>query len=184
MLLKRVVLSFAVFLWTAIPAAQAEPKQFESVTAMFEELSDYSLENESLLILNEDPLKIRLTKPVYKGDPSGVVKYELQRAVLYGIYRAFIHTDISQISVKAVPMLTSYKPLKETVLDSPVYEITITREQALKALQELLPDAGFESLVVEDEIFSKWSDDFNNLYYEDREPGLDIFYETVVKASK
>lgn len=183
-LLRSAVLSVSLALGVA-PMTYAQPTQFETAVEMFADFSDYSLSNETLVILNEKPLELRLAKPVYKGDPESLVKHELHRAVLYGIYKTFIHTDEPQVTVKAVPILVkSYNPLQEEVLDEPVYEISITREQALEALQAMLPGADFNSIVEERAGSWLWNDDFNSLYYEDRDPGLDAFYEEVEKAAR
>lgn len=156
-----------------LPFAQvaAEPQQFELAEQMFEEFGDYSVSNESLNVLKTDPLHVRLTRPVMDGDHPSVVESELKRAVVYGIYQSFIHTDTDQITVTAQPMLTTFNPRSQKLLDKPAYEISITRDQALDAAQAFLAVDNLSELKVEGQFGLTWSDDFNNLYYEDRSPG-------------
>lgn len=160
------------------PLAQAtDPVQFSTVTEMFADFNDYPEDDGSFTLIKEKPLEIQLAEPVFQGDADDVVQHELQRAVLYGVYRTFIHTDEPSVTVKAVPMLTTLNPHSSKPLSEPVFEVTVTREQALAAVQEFFPDVEFSDLVTEQYGLPMWSDAFNNLYYAERDPGLEAFYD-------
>lgn len=184
MLLKRITLFFAALFMGWASAYAVDIEKFDSVSEMIEAFGDYSADDESFLVLSEDPQHIRLTKMTVKGDPESVVEAELKRAVMYGVYQSFIHTDIPAIKVTAQPMLTTFNPHSQKLLDKPVYEVSVTRDQALEAVQEFLDIDELTELKTQGQFGVSWSDGFNSLYYEDRDPGLNVFYETVVKASK
>lgn len=184
MLLKRITLFFAALFMGWASAYAADIEKFDSVSEMIEAFGDYSADDESFLVLSEGPQHIRLTKMTVKGDPESVVEAELKRAVMYGIYQSFIHTDLPEITVTAQPMLTTLNPHSQKLLDKPVYEVSVTRDQALEVVQEFLDVGDLSELKTQGQFGVSWSDGFNSLYYEDRDPGLNVFYETVVKASK
>lgn len=181
-LLKRITwFGAAACLVVGSQVYAADVQKFSSVSAMIEDFGDYSADDESFSVLKEKPLHIRLAKMTMQGDPESVVEAELKRAVMYGVYQSFIHTDIAEIKVTAQPMLTTFNPRSQRLLDKPVYEVSVTREQALDAVQEFLDVSNFSDLKTQGQFGLSWSDGFNSLYYEDQTPGLDVFYNELVK---
>lgn len=177
MLLKRAVLIGATTWFMGITSTYAaDIEKFGSVSEMIEAFGDYSADDESFLVLSEDPQHIRLTKVTVEGDPQSVVEAELKRAVMYGVYQSFIHTDIPEITVTAQPMLTTFNPHSQKLLDKPAYEVSVTRDQALEVVQEFLDVDELSELKIQGQFGVSWSDGFNSLYYEDRKPGLSVFY--------
>lgn len=176
MLLKRITLFFAVFSLSLASAYATEIEKFDTVSEMIEAFSDYNADDGSFLTLSEDPLHIRLTKIIVDGHSEKVIRSELKRAVLYGVYQTFIHTDEPEIAVTAQPMLTTFNPHSQKLLDKPAYQVKVTREQALAAVQKFLNVQKLSELKTQSKYGSMWSDDFNKIYYEDQKPGLNAFY--------
>lgn len=178
MLLKRIALFFAFLFMGGALAYAADIEKFGSVSEMIETFGDYSADDESFLVLSEDPQHIRLTKMTVKEELESVVEAELKRAVMYGIYQSFIHTDITEIKVTAQSMLTTFNSHSQKLLDKPAYEVSVTREQALEVVQEFLNVDELSELKIQGQFGLSWSDGFNSLYYEDRVPGLNTFYKS------
>lgn len=182
MLLKwKILVGAAAWLMGGISAYATEIEKFDSVSEMIEAFGDYSADDESFLVLSEAPQHIRLTKVTVQGDPQSVVEAELKRAVMYGVYQSFIHTDIPEIKVTAQPMLTTFNPHSQKLLDKPVYEVSVTRDQALEAIQRFLEVNDLSELKTQEQFGVSWSDGFNSLYYENRKPGLNAFYTELEK---
>ncbi|MCB4324320.1 hypothetical protein KOE80_19125 [Alcaligenes sp. 13f] len=161
--------------------AQAIEK-FTNPIEMFEEFSDYVQDNNTLKVESEKPLKVRLGKSVFKGDSQSVIESQLKRALIYGVYRPFIHTDVDEITVRAVALETTINPYSQKLLKSPAYEVRISRENALKAVKTFLPVVDFDGLLDEN---GYWTADFNKLYYDDQgAPGLSVFFDTLSTFSK
>lgn len=167
----------SVFLLCTIQLATAATKH-STLQEMFEDGSDFYPENGTLIIESETPAVIRLGTPVYANDPKDVVDFQVKRALIYGAIRPFIHTDVDKVKVTAFPVLTSYNPHTFKALDTPSYSLTITRDGALKKLQQFLNVQSFDELVTK---HGAWSAEFNNLYYEDKQPGLDVFFKALTK---
>lgn len=188
MILKNIfrALSIAVFA-VGFSNAIAKPTHFTEVEAMFDDFSDYAVDDNSLEIKSTDPLVLRLSPTVVEGDSATMVDEELKRALIYGVYRPFIHTDAEKITVSVQPLLL--KAGKLTLQDKPRFTITLTKEQARKAVQDVLPGKELEDLVG-GEILpgtpdpDQWSDEFYDIYYKTRKPGQDAFFEAMAKRAE
>ncbi len=163
------------------------PSQFSSVSDMIEDFGDYDLENGTYRLISSEPLHIHLSPWVFKGDSESVVRADLQRAVIYGIYRTLAHTDASQVRVSSTPIITTLQPISHTPVDSPRLDLNLSRAAALKALQTFLDVQEIaEIITVESEgdiVLNYWSSDFKNLNYEDHKPGLDAFFAELSSKS-
>jgi len=72
--------------------------------------------------------------------------------------------------------------------DSPVYDLTLTREQALAAVATFFPLEDLQRLVTLQGsgglTYEAWSPAFQALYYESHSPGLDKFFNEVSKRAR
>lgn len=164
--------------------AKAMPvSQFETVSEMIEEFSDYSESNDTYRLVSEEPLHIHLLPGVFAGDSESVVTGELQRALIYGIYKTFVHTNADEVHVTSTPLIMTFSPISRTPADTPRLDITISREDALAAVQTFLDIEDLTELVKievgDGHKLETWSSDFTNLYYQDRTPGLEKFFATL-----
>lgn len=175
--------ALAVALSVAMPAA-ADPYHYDSVADLVTDFSDYLEEHKQFEVLSERPLHIRLSPVVFEGDHPDVVESELRRAMVYGIYRSFVHTDIEAITVTTTPVLGIFmKPDQNRVLDKPQITITKTRAEALADVQQFIKVTELSELIDSQDSLqpgSKWIKEFNQLYYPDQGgPGLNVFYEVI-----
>lgn len=166
--MKAKILAFALL--TLGTAATAAPFQGD-IAEVIEEMNDFSQENNTFAIVKKQPLHIRLSPQVVKGDSPETVKSEVLRAATYGVYRTFIHTKEPQVQVTVWPMLTTIGP-KGAVLSPakhPKADVTVSREKALEVAKRLLNVTSLDDLVEE---YDVWSEAMNNGRYFDRKPGL------------
>lgn len=166
--MKAKILAFALL--TLGTAATAAPFQGD-IAEVIEEMNDFSQENNTFAIVKKQPLHIRLSPQVVKGDSPETVKSEILRAATYGVYRTFIHTKEPQVQVTVWPMLTTIGP-KGAVLSPtthPKAEVTVTRAKALEAVQRLLAVSSFKELIDENDT---WSEKMQNIRYFSHYPGL------------
>ncbi len=159
-----------LFTWSATSAAT----QYETVALMFADLGDYDPSDNTLELLSTEPLVIRISPIVYAGDSAVVIDEQVKRALLYGVYKPFIHTSVDTVTVTAVPVVSS------VISEQPTYTISLSRAQALDVIRQFLPKANFSDLVGE----YGWTDDFYTLYYADRDPGLNIFSDALLNAAQ
>ena len=184
-LIKLILISF-LFYYPLLAIAGSESK-FKSVEAMIEEFSDYSVSNKTFKILKNEPLHIQLSPRVVKSDPSNVIELEVKRAVIYGVYRTFVHTNEGSITVTAIPREINFDNKKEKYLKEFKRTISITREKALELLKKNIKVKSFSQLVTEKKIGSlvfkdQWSKSFNRIYYNDQgSPGINLFFGELTK---
>lgn len=166
--MKAKILAFALL--TLGTAATAAPFQGD-IAEVIEEMYDFSQENNTFAIVKKQPLHIRLSPQVVKGDSPETVKSEVLRAATYGVYRTFIHTKEPQVQVTVWPMLTTIGP-KGAVLSPtthPKAEVTVSREKALEVAKRLLQVKSLNELVEDGDM---WSEKMVNGRYFERKPGL------------
>ncbi|HHX6814692.1 TPA: hypothetical protein ACXJW0_006261, partial [Pseudomonas aeruginosa] len=146
------------------------PMQYKTVPEMIEDLGDYSAENGSFKLVSSSPLQFQIATTVAAGDLPENVQRELRRATLYGVFRTFVHTNAEAVKVKAVPNLMTTATTR-AIQDKPNLEISVTREQALKAAQSLVPAERFTDLVLPERSgnfqLDNWTKPFEALYYKD-----------------
>lgn len=158
----------------AQPAATQEsplsPLHFADVTSMIEDFGDYSVETGTFKLISDSPLEIQFAATVAAGDLPENVQRELRRAALYGVYRTFVHTDTGVVKVKAVPNLMTSATAR-SIQESPSLEVTVTRDQALQAVQSLVPAGSFSDLVLPERAgkiqLDNWTKSFEPLYFKD-----------------
>jgi len=149
------------------------PTQYSSVEAMINGFHDFSSENGTFKIISKVPLHIQLSPQEVRDALPKVMEEDTNRAIMYGIYRTFIHTSINKITVTGVPQeIVNIKTHKMQYIPKYKRTVTITKPKALELVKGYLNIISLSDLVTDD----KWTKDFMRLYYNDRGyPGLDRF---------
>lgn len=184
------------FLAVALSAATAmadtaplKPLHFDDVPAMIEDAGDYSVEKGTFKLLSSSPLHIRMSPPVTQADLPKYVAQDVVRAALYGVYRTFIHTDASAVTVTSVPAQITLNPYTVKLQKKPELEVSVTREQALNAVGKLIGADDFADLVESEQAgdmqLDSWSKDFDDLYHtvEGKKALLDALEASGAKVS-
>jgi len=175
-----------IWLLFCVSANGAESK-FNNISEMVEEFSDYSSSNGTYRHISSEPLHIQLSPMVVDGEPPEVIEETIKRTIIYGIYRSFIHTDINQITVTAIPMELDFKGGKSRYLKGYERSITINRDKARKLIEKYLEVSKLSQLVTTVKIFGMssndhWSKSFNRIYYSDQGyPGVTRFFGDLAK---
>lgn len=166
---KKIVLAGALLSSASFAAHALEPQHFDSLPAMVEEFADFSEENGTFKVLAAKPLHVQFASQVVSGELPENVRYGVQRAALYGVYRTFVHTSANSVQVTAVPIEVNFKTGESKQLKGPVVNVKVTREQALAAVQKLIRVDNFSQLVDPKQMgtiqLDNWTKDFENLYY-------------------
>lgn len=159
--------------------AQEQVKIFKgTIEQTMDAMSDFSSENQTFEVLSQDPLHIRMAPEILASETAESIDFELKRAVIYGVYRTFIHTGHDAVEVTAQPMLITLNPRTHKLLDSPVAKVKITRQQALEVAKNQLGITDFDELVGGTTPDS-WSEKMLNGRYNERTPGLQKFSQAL-----
>ncbi|KLU15559.1 MULTISPECIES: hypothetical protein [Xenorhabdus] len=161
-----------------LPCA-GEKRIYPSIAEAIEDFGDYYPENNSFQLISKNPLKIRLSPPAFKEDLPDVKNDLVKRAIVYGVYRTFIHSNSDKVTV------TSYlvdanggKKLN----GSPEHTITLDKKQALNIINKYIPVADLSELIDDQCSFTK---EFNELRYDDNgKKGFSKFFTELTKQSK
>lgn len=155
---------------------------YKTALDAFTDLGDYYADNNSLEIISETPLHIRLSNLAVQGDHPDVKELMVKRAVIYGIYRSFIHTNKDEVTV------TSYlidMNNKKKLPGSPEYSVKITKKQALDIIKKYLPVQDYSDLIVKDGYGCSFSEDFNWVRFNDQnENEFNAFFSDLSSANK
>lgn len=184
---KLVSLMLVIFLCFPVISSAGSISTFPDVKSMIDDFNDYSTSNGTFVVLTSKPLHIQLSPQVVKGDLPEVIKEQVNRALMYGIYRSFIHTQINDITVTAVPIEINFRNKKSILLSKYKKTISITRSEALSLVKKYINVASFSELVADTKIgtiviHNQWTKDFNRIYYNDQgSPGLNRFISELSK---
>ncbi|WP_306169274.1 hypothetical protein [Halomonas sp. MMSF_3323] len=157
-------------------------EQYDSVTEMIHARGDFDESNHSFEMLSDDPVAFRLSKPSFASDSDEVVYYENWRAAIYGVYNTFAHTSLNSVTVTAEPLqYESFQNMENfKFLEDKAVTLSLTREEALEALQSLIDVDSFDDIKTKTSYGYSWSPEFENVYYEDRDPGIDSFTSSML----
>lgn len=143
-----------------------------------EYFSDYYPENNSLEIISESPLKVRLSAVAFDQDAQDVKELLAKRAIVYGIYRSLINTPNESVTVTSYLVSTDGKKLK----NSPNYTATITKDQALEITKKYNSINNLNELTDDSCSFTS---QFNELRFDDSgKKGFDNFFSELISTSK
>ncbi|MDH2369491.1 hypothetical protein QDQ59_06445 [Providencia rettgeri] len=183
--------AFSVFaLVVGISSASAAPylksnedctKQNEVYATMndaMEYFSDYYPENNSLEIISESPLNVRLSAVAFEQDGQDVKELLAKRAIVYGVYRSLINTPNDKVTVTSYLVDTNGKKLK----GSPEYTATVTKPQVLEITKKYVPINNLSELTDDSCSFTA---QFNELRFDDSgKKGFDKFFDKLISVSK
>jgi hypothetical protein len=172
---KRTVLAAVLASSVALSAHALEAQHFDNLPAMVEDFGDFSDENGTFKLLSTQPLHVQFSPQIVPGDLAENVRYAVQRAALYGVYRTFVHTSAESVRVTATPIELDIKNGTSKKLKGPLVEVTVTRAQALSAVKKLIQVNNFAELVKPEQMgtmqLDNWTKGFESLYY--KQPGID-----------
>lgn len=156
--------------------------KFATVQEMIADYNDFHPENNSYELISEKPLHIRLSAVVSKDAHPESVQADLKRAMIYGIYKSFIHTDINEITVTVNPVvIQSWNPYRAELRSTQSTTLKKNRQQALADVQHFLPVANLTELLGGKEL--TWTKEFNQLQFTDQGGvGLNNFYSYITHS--
>lgn len=117
---------------------------FDNVADMMTAFNDYQHEGQ-FKVSGDNPVHLELYGLNTETNTQDNLTYDQQKALLYGIYKPFTYTSIDKITVSA-----GVKDMKDSskVIVKPM-TLTVTKEQALKALQAHTDAKDFKDLVAD-----------------------------------
>lgn len=180
--MKRVVFSMALMGLSFASVAEVT-EQYDSLEKLIYEHGDYDEGNDTFELYSDDPLAFRLSKPSIQGEPDEVTYYENWRAAIYGVYNTFAHTSLEAVQVTAMPLWFEGFMQRDNprLMDEQAVTLEMDRDDALAVLRAV---TSLESLSDTKELTDygyQWSPEFLDVYYEDRQPGLDAFIQHLKK---
>jgi hypothetical protein len=172
---KKIALAVAFSSSISLTAHALEAQHFDSLPAMVEDFGDFSAENGTFKVVADKPLHVQFAPQVVPGDLPENIRYEVQRAALYGVYRTFVHTSVDSVQVTAYPIEIDLKSHVSKNLKGPTVNVKVTRAQALAAVQKFIRVDDFSELVDPKQMgtiqLDNWTKDFESLYY--KQPNID-----------
>ena len=117
---------------------------FANVSDMMTAFNDYQYDGQ-FKVSGDNPVHLELYEISTEANTKENLEYDQHKALLYGIYKPFTYTEIEKITVSA-GVKDMQDPSK--VLVKPV-TLTVTKEQALKALQAHTDAKDFKDLVAD-----------------------------------
>ncbi|HDU8616694.1 hypothetical protein ISO71_01395 [Morganella morganii subsp. morganii] len=156
---------------------------YNTAAGAFADLNDYYTDNNSLEIISEEPLRIRLSNVAFPEDHPDVKEMLVKRAIIYGVYRTFIHTSKDKVQVTSYLIdINKNKKLP----GSPEYSTTITKKQALDIIKKYIPVQDFSDLIAKDGYGCTFSDDFNKIRFDDKNKDVvfNQFFNDLMSAKK
>ncbi|STZ63816.1 Uncharacterised protein [Moraxella lacunata] len=117
---------------------------FENVSDMMTAFNDYQHEGQ-FKVLGDNPVHLELYGLNTETNTKENLEYDQQKALIYGIYKSFTHTDLDKLTISA-----GVRDMKDAskVIVQPA-TLTVTKEQALKALQAHTNAKDFKDLVAD-----------------------------------
>lgn len=152
---------YLILLLAILPFSVPAITTYSSVQDMIEDFGDYSLERGTFKVLSKGKSPhIQLSPKVYATDPTSMINEMVNKAAIYGIYRAFIHTDIDSITVTSVPVAN------KQLLDSQGITLTVNKNDIQNVANALFGVSQLSELV--NQQTNVWTSTFNKGYYNDQ----------------
>lgn len=167
--------------------AEAAPSKFPTITEAIESLNDYSEDAHTFNIIKANPLHIQLAVNTFPGDLPEVIESQVMRAVIYGIYRTFLHTNVTKVTVTGIPMVFDLKAKTSKFLKPYSRTIEIDKQKAEQVAQKIVGVKSIDQLVgtqtvLGDAVTDMWTSRFEDEYYSKNSPrGLANFYAALAK---
>jgi hypothetical protein len=140
----------------------AGPPIFPSAEKAFDELGDYSIELGQVKILKQSPLHVQIKAEVEAAtvriSPTVMVE-KMAEGLTYGLFRMFIHTKASDVTVTALPVLQTFsdKGSTEKVMKDKSVQVRMTRAQAEKVARDVIGVQNLNDLVAKELVGWGWS---------------------------
>lgn len=170
-----------LFCLAALSAA-AGPTQYPSVLAAFEDMGDYTPEENTLAIESAKPLRIRVSPTQVSGDAPEHVAEDVRRAAVYAVLRVFLHTRENRVHVTSVPRLLNIKSGESKILAFPRATIDVDRATVEKVVRSELGLKNLADLVEDSLLPDMWSKTAELSMY--GKPGAAIFAKRLGVAIK
>lgn len=160
---------------------QLEISRYDSAFEAIATFGDYDTEDKMIEVIQENPLHIKIYTLEPQGNFEDLVKEAIKRSLVEGVFRAFIHTDIDQITLTSVPRELVKKDGKFVVSEQPLeaYEetLTLTRNHAEAVAKEFFQVENLDGLIMTREVSgmmfaNDWIDSFSNSLYEEKVEAL------------
>lgn len=147
---RAVVDSVSAFADTSMASpSDKKHKHYASVIEMVEATEDFTMENGTLKVLSKSPLHIQISSP----NPNDIDLVQLKRNAMedlvYIAYFTFAKTDISQITITAVPC-DADKFLfhqKIVLMNDAATTITISKEKARRVMEAHVGTNNFDDMI-------------------------------------
>ncbi|APC13972.1 MULTISPECIES: hypothetical protein [Providencia] len=155
-----------------------ENEVYPDFAAAMTYFNDYTEEEHTLNIISENPLNVIISPQAADDDFPDVKDFIAKRAIIYGIYRAFINTLNDKVTVTSYLVYSDGKKLK----NSPEYTTTITKQQALDIVKKYIPINSLSELTDNNCSFTM---QFNELRFDDHnKKGFYNFFDELINVSK
>lgn len=117
---------------------------FENVADMMTAFNDYGIDGQ-FKVSSSNPVHLELYGINTETNTKENLEYDQQKALIYGVYKSFTHTNLDKLTISA-----GVKDMKDPskVIVKPM-TLTITKEQALKALKAHTNAKDFKDLVAD-----------------------------------
>lgn len=145
----------------------ATPPTFATASKAFDELGDYSVELGQVKILKQSPLHVQINAEVEadtaKRFPSAMVD-QMAEVLAYGLFRMFIHTNVNEVTVTALPVLQTIndKGMTSKALKDKSVQVRMTRAQAETVAREVIGVQSLNDLVAKELVGWGWSKPMQN----------------------
>ncbi|TDX83160.1 hypothetical protein [Epilithonimonas xixisoli] len=143
----------------------SELTKYNSVKEMLEDANDFSIEQGTLKLINNDEndLKIQISKTIVKGELEKSINDIVKRDIVYVAFQAFAQTPINKITITSIPIDYDdknkyYSNFKKT--------ITVTREQANDIMENEFGTLDYSILFTDLNGIQVPSDDFGKLKFD------------------
>ncbi len=158
------------------PLREVTPDHFKSAKEMFADFGDYTKPRGDVRISKDGKHPVIQILPFTStGENNELRERMVKQAMLYAVYRVFLHTDAEKVTVTGKPLLGTIGSDAYSDLSSPSFKVIVTREKALENAKTQLGINSFAQ--IQGEGLEFWSDAFKNGYYDDRSPGLTAFFD-------
>lgn len=157
---------------------------FSTVVEAFEALGVYVTENGTIKVLSDDPFHIQLSPSTVEGDSPEVIKGLVSSTLVYGIYRAYVHSPIQHITVTAIPLELDLKTRNQRYLPDYTKTLSISRDEALSVVKKHISIGSFADLILKTNgIPDQWIKEFDWLIYSDEKSNVNSFVQELEKES-
>ncbi len=117
-----------------IDTDQESPTKFATIDEMIMDLGDYSTENNTYEKMSDTQIRISPAVPASADDAQ--IQDIVKASLISTAMRAFIHTDVSEVSIKVVPQKASMNPEDAKMMEKYMQEGTITRQKAQEVTKQ------------------------------------------------